>query len=731
MLVSEKKRSEAMSGKDARDPARCTRKRPARIGTSALIFLAAVALAAGIAAKAARAAVPNPTVTGPITAVCSPNCPWPPGPTSGTHVPDPFDGAGNLQEFIDAGYTEEEFFFEGTATAFERDPTKPAWTSTGVWTAQPSTTIPPTAYKSRILVHRPTDPAKFNGIVVVEWFNVTALIDLPPDYGYFRNEIRRDGFIWVGVSAQYIGINSSPSLPGFALKGFDPVRYGSLVHPGDSYSWDIFSQAAQAIRYPVGVNPLGSSAYVITGMIADGESQSAGRMTTYVNAIQPLAQLFDGFLIHSRGAGGTALFASQCVGGSEPNLTCTSNASCPGLCSGGTNNGGICTSTGGQCTGGGTCTGTGMCPSVTGGAVPSPSFIRPDVPPVLVFETETDTVGHFAARQADSGNYRLWEPAGTAHVDNYDSLSFSLNQATTEPFYPPQVCVFPSNMANERYVMSSAIWHLGQWINGGTPPPSAPAPITVVGGVIQRDVYNNALGGIRLPELDVPTQTLQGVGNSASPPSALSFCILYGRTVPLGSQCVGGSNPGTVCITNSQCLNGGTCQSVALTSVYSSHDDYVSAYTDATNAQVAAGFILPVDAAEAIAAARANCQGWPDGTPCDDGSACTQTDTCQAGVCVGSNPVVCTASDQCHVAGTCDPATGLCSNPAAPDGTACNDANACTLGDACRGGVCAGTDFCPTDKDQCKKDGWRSLVDATGQPFKNQGDCVSYVNTGK
>ena len=50
----------------------------------------------------------------------------------------------------------------------------------------------------------------------------------------------------------------------------------------------------------------------------------------------------------------------------------------------------------------------------------------------------TDTVGHFAARQADSANYRLWEAAGTAHVDNYDSLSFTMNQATTEPFYPAQ-----------------------------------------------------------------------------------------------------------------------------------------------------------------------------------------------------------------------------------------------------------------------------------------------------
>jgi hypothetical protein len=530
---------------DVRGPGRRPRRVLIRTAVCALVLVAAVGLAVGMIARAASAAVPNPTVTGPITAVCSPNCPSPPGPVNGIHIPDPFDGAGNLQEFIDAGYTEEEFFFEGTATAFQRDPNAPAWDSSGVWTAQPSSTIPPAAYKSRMLVHRPTDPAKFNGIVVVEWFNVTALIDLPPDYGYFRTELLRDGFIWVGVSAQSVGVNGSPLLPGFALKGWDPVRYGSLVHPGDNYCYDIFSQAAQAIRHPVGVNPLGSSAYVITGMIADGESQSAGRLTTYVDAIQPLAGLFDGFLIHSRGAGGAALFS--------------------------------------------------------GGGVPSPSFIRTDGPPVLVFETETDTLGHFPARQSDGPNYRLWEPAGTAHVDDYDSMSFSVNQATTEPFYPAQTCLFPSNMANEHYVMNSAIWHLSQWINGGTPPPSAP-PITISGTplAIQRDQYNNALGGIRLPELDVPTQTLQGVGNSASPPAALSFCVLYGRTVPLGSQCVGVTEtPGTVCISDAQCTHGGTCQAVPLNSLYRNHGKYVSQFVQATNDLRKAGFLLEPDAEEA------------------------------------------------------------------------------------------------------------------------------------
>src|SRR5439155_9260528 len=74
----------------------------------------------------------------------------------------------------------------------------------------------------------------------------------------------------------------------------------------------------------------------------------------------------------------------------------------------------------------------------------------------------------------------------------------------------------------------------------------------------------------------------------------------------------------------------------------------------------------------------------PDGTACSDGNACTQTDTCQSGTCTGSNPVVCTALDQCHVAGSCDTATGVCSNPNAANGTPCSDGNACTQTDPCQ-----------------------------------------------
>lgn len=79
------------------------------------------------------------------------------------------------------------------------------------------------------------------------------------------------------------------------------------------------------------------------------------------------------------------------------------------------------------------------------------------------------------------------------------------------------------------------------------------------------------------------------------------------------------------------------------------------------------------------------CGAHPDGTPCDDGDACTRTDACRAGQCLGSNPVVCAGADACHPAGACAPATGVCSHPVAPDGTSCPLPHAAA---ACVGGTC-------------------------------------------
>jgi len=90
------------------------------------------------------------------------------------------------------------------------------------------------------------------------------------------------------------------------------------------------------------------------------------------------------------------------------------------------------------------------------------------------------------------------------------------------------------------------------------------------------------------------------------------------------------------------------------------------------------------------------------GVTCDDGNACTDGDACSAGTCIGGAARACPASDQCHLAGACNPATGTCSNPAKTDGAACDDGNGCTVADACLAGACAGgaSRACPAT-DQC------------------------------
>jgi hypothetical protein len=108
---------------------------------------------------------------------------------------------------------------------------------------------------------------------------------------------------WVGVGAQAAGVNS----PRSGLKDWDKTRYGSLVHPGDAYSYDIFSQAARVVRESKTPDVLGG--VTVRKVIATGRSQSAFRLVTYINAVHPVTHLFDGYLVHSRGANASGFAA--------------------------------------------------------------------------------------------------------------------------------------------------------------------------------------------------------------------------------------------------------------------------------------------------------------------------------------------------------------------------------------------------------------------------------------
>src|SRR6185436_14323731 len=120
----------------------------------------------------------------------------------------------------------------------------------------------------------------------------------------------------------------------------------------------------------------------------------------------------------------------------------------------------------------------------------------------------------------------------------------------------------------------------------------------------------------------------------------------------------------------------------------------------------------------------------PNGVSCSDGSACTRTDTCQNGTCVGANPVVCAAPDSCHLAGTCDTANGTCSSPVKANGASCNDGNGCTQTDTCQNGACTGSNqvICPAP-DQCHLAGTcNAATGVCSNPSKSNGTACNDGN---
>ena len=482
--------------------------------------LPGVLLVTGSTAGAAPAV---PVVTGPVT--------------GGNGVPVVLSTSFDLAPF---GYVREEFLMRGDATAYA--PAAPL-TEDGRWQVTPTDTAP---YVTRLVVVRPVDRADFNGTVFVEWLNVTAGADSAVSWTQSHLEMLREGAAWVGVSAQAVGVQGAQSVaPGAApggLRGSDPARYGALTHPGDSFSYDIFTQAARAVRGDGGVAPLGN--LTPKRLVATGESQSASRLVTYINAVQPIAEEYDGFLVHSRFGSAAALSQSP-----RPDVP-----------------------------------------------APLPTRLRTDLDqPVLVFQTEGDVgpLGSAAARQPDTKRIRTWEVAGTAHADVYTTLGFTdIGDGSAERTLldytnlsrGPLNCTTPINAGPQYAVLMAGVSHLDRWVRGGPPPPKgdllqvSDGPGRVTGGrtvpsyVVARDPDGNALGGIRTPFVDAPRAALTGETNEGG-----TFCGLFGTTRAFDAA--------------------------TLARRYPSQEAFLAQFRRSANQAVRAGFLLPEEAKRMVAAA--------------------------------------------------------------------------------------------------------------------------------
>jgi Alpha/beta hydrolase domain len=242
-------------------------------GWSALLAgaLTAVLVAGAVpAAPAGAQALPGPAamVEGPLPGTV-------PGDPLAPAVEDTYPWFSTTVDLAAAGYVEQEFVLSGVADAYA---------ATGALLAED---VP---YRTRIIVRRPERNVPFNGNVLVEWQNVTAGYDL--DALWSPQQIIDRGYAWAGVSAQRVGVSQ--------LAGWSPARYGTLDVTGggrfmaDELSYDIYTQAARALRAPQGVSPLGNLR--VDNLLAIGASQSAGRMTIYYNSVLPqIEPVFDGY----------------------------------------------------------------------------------------------------------------------------------------------------------------------------------------------------------------------------------------------------------------------------------------------------------------------------------------------------------------------------------------------------------------------------------------------------
>ncbi|HUU03248.1 MAG TPA: S8 family serine peptidase [Myxococcota bacterium] len=95
-----------------------------------------------------------------------------------------------------------------------------------------------------------------------------------------------------------------------------------------------------------------------------------------------------------------------------------------------------------------------------------------------------------------------------------------------------------------------------------------------------------------------------------------------------------------------------------------------------------------------------DCSSLPDGSPCDDGNACTINDQCSGGSCTGSAKN-CSDGNVC-TDDSCNPTNGNCTHVNNTAG--CNDGNACTLADQCSGGTCTGSAKDCSDGNVCTND---------------------------
>ncbi len=474
------------------------------------------------------------------------------GPTDPVTVEFPPDGQGppfvpgvRLVEDLPKDYVEEEFFVSGESTFYNYANNPP----TGPTDITPIQNDVP--YKTRIIVRRPAKASKFNGTVVIEWWNSTAGFDTAPAWDPSADYFANSGIVYVGVT------NSTTSLAflvnGCRLLGLLPpacgTRYSTLSLPGNGLAYEMMSQIANLLKSDDPSNPL-PGGYEVERVLHVGQSQQAGSLVTYASAFH-LDGLNDGYFIQSGFSSRPINFGPVCGElGSPPFPSCTPRLAFPD------------------------------------------SRVRTDLQvPVYQTVTQTDfeSLGfNVFGRQADTETFRYYEIAGAAHSTVHIGIEvIPAGIFGPDPVLLTDLCQEELNTVADGPVFASyvlnALWERmqEQIIDGDEPP--AGLLMDTAGGVLVRDANGNVLGGVRLPSMEAPTAKYVSSATASPflPPPLVGIanlaCFFSGAVLPFDEATLG--------------------------ALYPNHGSYVSQAVGSANALKAEGLLLQQDAVKLKTAA--------------------------------------------------------------------------------------------------------------------------------
>jgi hypothetical protein len=358
-------------------------------------------------------------------------------------------------------------------------------------------------YTTRIVIRRPRKRNRFNGTVYLDILNATRGFDSDVTWQYTAQAIIDEGAVYVGMTSKANTINWLRDEFGEPpLKERNASRYATLLMTNNGQVWDMLSQTAALIKAEGNpANPL--SKFNVERIILTGYSQSAGYVKTYLNSFHRDAILADG-----RHAIDGYFEGAGSFGAKTPNPL-------------------------------------GATGEFNPGNDPRNKSILPVPAPVIRFQTETEVNTFFQSirtrqTEADSPMVRNYEMAGGAHVDAH-LVQLEVQQNQDELGIDTAVeCDPPPTTLRTEYIHSALLVRLDRWLRNGTaPPPSRQISLFINSNgkrVIEKDANGNTVGGVRMPQLDVPTGEWSGVGPNL-------YCVLGGSYLPYSDEEIAAKYP--------------------------------------------------------------------------------------------------------------------------------------------------------------------------------------------